>query len=60
MNYAPSSKADWSNLRFPRIRSDRNWVELEQTEMPESWLRLLANAAGLFLFFVAVIFLVMR
>lgn len=60
MSCNPSAKADWSNLRFERIRRDRSWVELEKSRPLESWGRSLANGAGLAAFILAVIFLVMR
>lgn len=60
MSCNPSAKADWSNLRFERIRRDRSWVELEKTKPVESWGRSLANGAGLAAFLAFIILVVMR
>ena len=35
--FAPSSQADWTTLRYARQRSDRAFVELEQSRPVEGW-----------------------
>ena len=54
MTCEPSRYHDWSGLRFPRTRTDSQWVEMERTSIPEPWVSVILNWAGLLAFFVAV------
>lgn len=59
-NCHPSSKAEWNNLRFPRTRTDSQWVEMERTSIPEPWVKVIWNGVGLVLFFAFVVLVVMH